>query len=41
MDGVEMTYLPHIDFKKMVPDVIGLIRTGDMTQYPNVILVSA
>lgn len=28
-------------FKKRVPGAIGLIRTGDMTQYANVILVSA
>jgi D-ribose pyranase len=30
----------HIDFKKRVPDAIGLIRTGDTTQYANVILIS-
>lgn len=33
--------LPHVDFKKLVPDAIGLIRTGDPTAYGNVILESA
>ena len=32
---------PHVDFKKRVPHAIGLIRTGDTTQYGNVILESA
>jgi D-ribose pyranase len=31
---------PHVDFKKRVPDAIGLIRTGDTTQFANVILIS-
>ena len=30
----------HVEFKKRVPDAIGLIRTGDTTQYANVILIS-
>lgn len=37
---VGLTRLPHNDFKKMVPDAIGLIRTGDPTAYGNVILES-
>jgi D-ribose pyranase len=32
---------PHIEFKKRVPNAIGLIRTGDTTQYANLILESA
>jgi D-ribose pyranase len=32
--------LPHVDFKKLVPGCIGLIRTGDTTLYGNVILES-
>ena len=39
--GVELQFEPHIEFKKRVPDAIGLIRTGDTTMYGNVILVSA
>ena len=38
--GVEVTRLPHLHFKKFVPDAIGLIRTGDPTAYGNVILQS-
>jgi D-ribose pyranase len=39
--GVPMTLEPHIVFKKRVPLAIGLIRTGDTTQYANMILESA
>ena len=38
--GIKRTFEPHLDFKKRVPDAIGLIRTGDTTAYGNVILVS-
>jgi D-ribose pyranase len=38
--GVPITYEPHLDFKKRVPNAIGLIRTGDTTAYGNMILVS-
>jgi len=38
--GVPTTFEPHVSFKKRVPDAIGLIRTGDTTQYANVILIS-
>lgn len=41
LDGVQVTYEPHVNFKKRVPSAIGLIRTGDTTQYANVILESA
>jgi D-ribose pyranase len=33
-------YEPHVEFKRRVPLAIGLIRTGDTTQYANMILVS-
>lgn len=39
--GVELKHEPHVEFKKRVPNAIGLIRTGDTTQYANVILESA
>ena len=39
--GIPLTHEPHVDFKKRVPGAIGLIRTGDTTQYANMILVSA
>jgi D-ribose pyranase len=37
----KLEFEPHVDFKKRVPHAIGLIRTGDTTQYGNVILESA
>jgi D-ribose pyranase len=39
--GIPITFEPHIEFKKRVPSAIGLIRTGDTTQYANLILESA
>jgi D-ribose pyranase len=39
--GIALTFEPHLDLKKRVPDAIGLIRTGDTTQYANLILISA
>jgi D-ribose pyranase len=41
LSGVELSHEPHITFKKRVPSAIGLIRTGDTTQYANIILESA
>lgn len=38
--GAKLTYEPHVAFKRRVPGVIGLIRTGETAQYANVILVS-
>jgi D-ribose pyranase len=38
--GVPVKFEPHAQFKKRVPGAIGLIRTGDTTQYGNVILIS-
>jgi D-ribose pyranase len=32
---------PHAQFKLRIPHAIGLIRTGDTTQYANMILESA
>ncbi len=41
MEGIPVTYEPHIEFKRRVPSAIGLIRTGDTMQYANMILESA
>jgi D-ribose pyranase len=38
--GATVRYEPHVEFKKRVPHAIGLIRTGDTTQYGNTILIS-
>jgi D-ribose pyranase len=40
LKGIPMTYESHVEFKKRVPHAIGLIRTGDTTQYANTILIS-
>lgn len=40
LNGVPTSYEPHVDFKKRVPQAIGLIRTGDTVQYANTILIS-
>ena len=41
LQGIELNHESHVEFKKRVPQVIGLIRTGDTTQYANIILESA
>jgi D-ribose pyranase len=41
LGGMEIQYEAHDDFKKRVPDCIGLIRTGDSTAYGNLIIESA
>ena len=38
--GIPTKFEPHILFKKRVPNAIGLIRTGETTQYANMILIS-
>ena len=40
LKGIPLKHEPHVDFKKRVPHAIGLIRTGDTTQYANTILIS-
>ena len=41
LDGIPLVLEPHVDFKKRVPQAIGLIRTGDTIPYANLILESA
>jgi D-ribose pyranase len=41
LTGIPVAFEPHVDFKKRVPQAIGLVRTGDTIQYANLILVSA
>jgi D-ribose pyranase len=41
LDGLPIQFEPHVDFKRRVPGAVGLIRTGDTSQYANVILESA
>jgi D-ribose pyranase len=37
---IPISFEPHVDFKRRVPQATGLIRTGDITQYANLILLS-
>ncbi len=41
LSPIEIGFEPHVEFKRRVPQAIGLIRTGDTTQYGNIILESA
>ena len=41
LSGVPLVFEPHVQFKKLVPQAIGLIRTGDTIQYANLIIESA
>jgi len=41
LQGIPLTHETHVKFKLRVPGAIGLIRTGDTTQYANIILQSA
>jgi len=41
LKGATVKFEPHVEFKRRVPNAIGLIRTGDTTQYGNIILESA
>jgi len=40
LSGVPLVFEPHVQFKKRVPQAIGLIRTSDTTQYANLIVES-
>jgi D-ribose pyranase len=41
LDGIPLIHEPHVEFKRRVPQAVGLIRTGETIQYANVILESA
>jgi len=41
LHGVDIRFEPHVEFKKRIPRAIGVIRTGDTTQYGNIVLESA
>lgn len=38
---VQIVFEPHVQFKRRVPAAVGLIRTGDTTQFGNIIIESA
>jgi D-ribose pyranase len=37
---IPLRYMAHAELKKYIPSACGLIRTGDSTQYANMIIVS-
>lgn len=39
--GIPVSWEAHVQFKRRIPNAIGLVRTGDTTQYANLILESA
>ena len=39
--SMPIMYEPHVDFKRRVPQAIGLVRTADTVPYANLILESA
>ncbi|HON06941.1 MAG TPA: RbsD/FucU domain-containing protein [Verrucomicrobiota bacterium] len=41
LEGINVEFEPHLEFKKRVPKAIGLIRTADTIQYANIIIESA
>ena len=41
LDPIRIQFEPHTAFKRRVPGAVGLIRTGDTTQYGNIIVESA
>lgn len=41
LSPVELLHEPHVDFKRRILACVGLIRTGDTTQYANIVLESA
>jgi D-ribose pyranase len=40
LSGVPLVFEPHVQFKKRVPQAVGLIRTGDTIPYSNLIMES-
>lgn len=41
LEGPPLSFEPHGALKRRVPGAIGLIRTGDTTQYANLVIESA
>ncbi len=38
-NGLEIEYVKHVDLKRQTQDAMAIIRTGEFTPYPSVILV--
>jgi D-ribose pyranase len=40
LQGIPLTWEPHTAFKARTPLVVGIIRTGDMTRFGNILIES-
>lgn len=40
MQGLHVSYEPHVQFKQRIPRAVGVIRTGDTISYSNLLLIS-
>jgi D-ribose pyranase len=40
LKDVPMEFIPHIEFKNKIPEAKSIVRTGEVTPYSNIILVS-
>ena len=40
VQGLKISYEPHVELKQRVPKAVGLIRTADTRQYSNLLLES-
>lgn len=40
LDGIELMFVPHEDFKTRTQSTKAIVRTGQMTPFANIILVS-
>jgi D-ribose pyranase len=40
LSGIPLLFEPHVEFKKRVPQAIGLIRTADTIPYANLVIES-
>lgn len=40
MQGIKISFEPHVQFKQRLPQVVGMIRTGDSISYSNMLLIS-
>ena len=38
--GIEIEYVPHVELKETTKSARAIIRTGEFTPYPSVILVA-
>lgn len=40
MQGIKISFEPHVQFKQRLPHIVGMIRTGDPISYSNMLVIS-